>query len=58
MSEDAVPPAKTGIAPEKVLGIFALAMINVAAVLSTRDFPSMIEYVRSCIGWYTWAGLG
>jgi len=39
MSEDAVPPAKTGIAPEKVLGIFALAMINVAAVLISRNFP-------------------
>ena len=53
MSEDAVPPAKTGMAPQKVLGIFALAMINVAAVLSIRNFPSMAEF-----GWYTWADRG
>ena len=52
MSEDAAPPAKTGIAPQKVLGIFALAMINVAAVLSIRNFPSMAEFGWSCIGWY------
>jgi amino acid transporter len=52
MSEDAVLPAKTGIAPQKVLGIFALAMINVAAVLSIRNFPSMAEFGWSCIGWY------
>jgi len=36
----------------KVLGIFALAMINVAAVLSIRNFPSMAVYGWSCIGWY------
>ena len=58
MSEDAVPPGKIGMAPEKVLGIFALAMINVAEVLSIRNFPSMIEYGWSCIGWYTWAERG
>ncbi|MDD1706241.1 MAG: APC family permease [Methanoregulaceae archaeon] len=52
MSEDAVLPAKTGIAPQKVLGIFALALINVAAVLSIRNFPSMAEFGWSCIGWY------
>jgi len=43
----------TGAAPPKVLGIFALAMINVAAVLSIRNFPSMAEFGWSCIGWYT-----
>jgi hypothetical protein len=53
MSEDAVSPAKTGVAPEKVLGIFALAMINVAAALSIRNFPSMAEF-----GWYSWADRG
>ncbi|HIH28023.1 MAG TPA: amino acid permease [Methanoregulaceae archaeon] len=52
MSEEPVLPAKTGIAPQKVLGIFALAMINVAAVLSIRNFPSMAEFGWSCIGWY------
>ena len=36
----------------KVLGLFALAMINVAAVLSIRNFPSMAVYGWSCIGWY------
>jgi glutamate:GABA antiporter len=44
VSEDAVSPAKTGMAPQKVLGIFALAMINVAAVLIIRNFPSMAEF--------------
>lgn len=39
-------------APQKVLGVFALAMINVAAVLSIRNFPSMAVYGWSCIGWY------
>lgn len=41
-----------GPAPRRILGIFALAMINVAAVLSIRNFPSMAEFGWSCIGWY------
>jgi len=36
----------------KVLGIFALAMINVAAVLSLRNFPSMAVYGWSSVTWY------
>ncbi len=28
----------------KTLGVFALAMINVAAVLSLRNYPSMAVY--------------
>jgi amino acid transporter len=36
----------------KILGVFALVMINVAAVLSIRNFPSMAEYGWSSIGWY------
>ncbi len=36
----------------KMLGIFALAMINVAAVLSLRNYPSMAVYGWSSIGWY------
>jgi glutamate:GABA antiporter len=36
----------------KALGVFALAMINVAAVLSLRNYPSMAEYGWSSIGWY------
>ena len=36
----------------KSLGIFALAMINVAAVLSLRNYPAMAEYGWSAIGWY------
>ena len=36
----------------KILGVFALAMINVAAVLSIRNFPSMAEFGWSSIGWY------
>ena len=51
MSEDAA--GKTGGLPsKKVLGLFALAMINVAAVLSIRNFPSMAIYGWSCVGWY------
>ena len=37
---------------KKILGVFTLAMINVAAVLSIRNFPSMAIYGWSCIGWY------
>jgi len=36
----------------KALGVFALAMINVAAVLSLRNYPSMAVYGWSSIGWY------
>ncbi len=36
----------------KTLGVFALAMINVAAVLSLRNYPSMATYGWSSIGWY------
>ncbi len=44
--------AAGGLPSKKVLGLFALAMINVAAVLSIRNFPSMAVYGWSCIGWY------
>ena len=37
---------------KKTLGVFSLAMINVAAVLSIRNFPSMAIYGWTCIGWY------
>ena len=45
----------TRAAKPKVLGVFSLAMINVAAVLSLRNVPSMAEY-----GWASlfWIGLG
>jgi amino acid transporter len=54
MSEETTTPLKPGMASQKVkvLGIFALAMINVAAVLSIRNFPSMAEYGWSSVGWY------
>jgi len=46
-------PAQAGTRDSrKILGVFALAMINVAAVLSIRNFPSMAEYGWSSIGWY------
>ena len=51
MSEEATGHSN-GIPSKKVLGLFALAMINVAAVLSIRNFPSMAVYGWSCIGWY------
>ena len=45
--------SKTGALPnKKILGIFTLAMINVAAVLSIRNFPTMAEYGWGSIGWY------
>ncbi|MEI6840791.1 MAG: APC family permease [Methanomicrobiales archaeon] len=52
MSEEAAAPKKAVLTPPKVLGIFALAMINVAAVLSIRNFPSMAMFGWQCIGWY------
>lgn len=36
----------------KVLGVFSLTMISVAAVLSLRNFPTMATYGWSSIGWY------
>jgi glutamate:GABA antiporter len=45
MLEDFMSNAKT-----KALGVFTLAMINVAAVLSLQ--PSMAIYGWSCVGWY------
>ena len=36
----------------KALGVFLLAMINVAAVLSLRNLPPMAEFGWSSIGWY------
>jgi len=50
--DDSVTRETAGIPSKKVLGLFALAMINVAAVLSIRNFPSMAVYGWSCIGWY------
>jgi amino acid transporter len=38
--------------PVKILGVFTLAMINIAAVLSIRNFPSMAEFGWSSVGWY------
>lgn len=52
MSEETTPSTGAGFGPKKVLGVFALAMINVAAVLSIRNYPSMAEFGWSCIGWY------
>ena len=52
MSEEGTPAPTTGMGPKKMLGVFALAMINVAAVLSIRNYPSMAEFGWSCIGWY------
>jgi amino acid transporter len=52
VSDETASPKKAVLAPPKVLGIFALAMINVAAVLSIRNFPSMAMFGWQCIGWY------
>jgi amino acid transporter len=52
MSGETSPAETEGFGPKKVLGVFALAMINVAAVLSIRNYPSMAEFGWACIGWY------
>jgi len=52
VSDETAAPKKAVLTPPKVLGIFALAMINVAAVLSIRNFPSMAMFGWQCIGWY------
>ena len=48
MTEDTVGKTKNRAGKKpvsiKILGVFALAMINVAAVLSVRNFPSMAEF--------------
>ncbi len=36
----------------KTMGVFALAMISTAAVLSLRNFPTMAVYGWSSISWY------
>ena len=40
-----------------LLGPFALAMINVAAIASLRDLPQMAKYGTGCIFFYLLAGL-
>jgi amino acid transporter len=40
------------VARVATLGIFALAMIEVAAVLTPRNYPSMAEQGWSLVGWY------
>jgi amino acid transporter len=52
VSEETGTDQKKGMSPPKILGVFALAMINVAAVLSIRNYPSMAMFGWSCIGWY------
>jgi putative glutamate/gamma-aminobutyrate antiporter len=54
-TEATAPAANSRVAAVKTLGVFVLAMINVAAVLSLRNFPTMAEY-----GWASvfWVGLG
>lgn len=41
-----------GAAGKVSLGVFALAMIEVSAVLTVRNFPSMAEEGWSLVGWY------
>ena len=36
----------------KYLGIFSIVMVNVAAVLSMRNFPTMAVYGWSSVTWY------
>ncbi len=46
---------KGGAARKVTLGVFALGMIEVTAVLSIRNYPSMAEEGWSMIGWYVLA---
>lgn len=49
---DAAAGQERSPAGRKSLGVFVLAMINVAAVLSIRNFPSMAEYGWASVTWY------
>ena len=42
---------------KKVLGVFALAMINVAAIVSLRNLPLMAAYGLGAISFYVFAAL-
>lgn len=42
----------TGTSGKSYIGVFALAMISVAAVLSLRNYPTMAVYGWSSIAWY------
>lgn len=42
----------------RVLGVFTLTMINVAAIMSLRNFPLMAEVGWSAVFFYVVAGLG
>lgn len=44
--------ARNHIPRKATLGVFALAMIEVNAVLTVRNFPSMAELGWHAIGWY------
>ena len=46
------PKGGGGKAKAVTLGVFALGMIEVTAVLSIRNYPSMAEEGWSMIGWY------
>lgn len=50
MSQTKIDPNKTK--SQKILGVFALAMINVAAIVSLRNFSLMVEYGFSSIFYY------
>jgi len=42
---------------KKVLGVFSLAMINVAAIVSLRNLPLMAEYGLAAVFFYAVAGI-
>jgi putative glutamate/gamma-aminobutyrate antiporter len=44
--------SSTGASGKSYIGVFALAMISVAAVLSLRNYPTMAVYGWSSIAWY------
>ena len=48
---------KSSIINAKTLGVFTLAMINVAAIVSLRNLPLMAEYGFASVFFYALAGL-
>ena len=44
-------------APQRVLGLFGLAMINIVAIASLRDLPQMASYGIGSIFFYLLAAL-
>lgn len=49
--------SSTSLPSQKALGVFTLAMINVAAIVSLRNFPTMARQGLACLFFYLVASL-